>query len=56
MSVISQVVGRLESAWDFVKGLLPEALTRTGFVPVAETYRIATVFGTFALYRAQKPQ
>ncbi len=56
MAVISQVVGRLESAWDFVKGLLPETLTRTGFVQVAETYRIATVFGTFALYRAQKPQ
>ena len=56
MAVISQVVGRLESAWDFVKGLLPETLTGAGFVQVAETYRIATVFGTFALYRAQKPQ
>jgi ubiquinone/menaquinone biosynthesis C-methylase UbiE len=56
MAVISQVVGRLESAWDFVKGLLPETLTGAGFIQVAETYRIATVFGTFALYRAQKPQ
>ena len=56
MAVISQVVGRLESAWDFVKGLLPETLTGAGFVQVAETYRIATVFGTFSLYRAQKPQ
>jgi len=56
MAVISQVVGRLESARDFVKGLLPETLTEAGFVQVAETYRIATVFGTFALYRAQKPR
>jgi len=56
MAVISQVVGRLESAWDFVKGLLPETLAGAGFVQVAETHRIATMFGTFALYRAQKPQ
>jgi len=57
MSLVSQVVGRLfELAWDFVRGLLPEVLTGAGFVQVVETYRIATAFGTFALYRAQKPQ
>ena len=56
MSLVSQAVGRLESARDFVRGLLPEVLTGAGFVQVAETYRIATVFGTFELYKAQKPQ
>lgn len=55
MTLTSQLVGRLESAWDFIKGRLPEMLTGDGFTQVTETHRIATVFGTFALYRAQKP-
>lgn len=55
MAAISQVIGRLEAAWDFIKGKLPETLTEAGFASVTETYRIATVFGTFVLYRALKP-
>jgi len=55
MTAVSQVIGRLESAWDFIKGKLPQVLTDAGFLGVTETYRLATVFGTFALYRALKP-
>jgi len=55
MTAISQVIGQLESAWDFIKGKLPQVLTDAGFIGVTETYRLATVFGTFALYRALKP-
>jgi hypothetical protein len=40
---------------DNVKGLLPRFIEKAGFESVRETKRYATVFGTMALYRAEKP-
>jgi len=55
MVVPSQVIGRLEEASDLVKGKLPLMLRDAGFEQVEETRRFMTLFGTFALYKAQRP-
>jgi len=55
MRLPSMIFGRLEENLDNVKGLLPEMLRNAGFVQVEETSNYMTLFGTVALYKAQKP-
>ncbi len=38
-----------------VAGMLPTLIREVGFVDVRETRRFATIFGTLALYRAERP-
>jgi len=56
MYFASLIIGRLEEASDNVKGLLPEMFRNAGFDQVEETARYSTIFGTIALYKAQKPR
>jgi len=55
MRLPSIILGRLEENSDNVKGFLPEMFHNAGFVQVEETTRYMTMFGTVALYKAQKP-
>lgn len=55
MHLPSLIIRRLEETSDLVKGLLPEMLHNAGFERVEQTARYMTIFGTFTLYRAQKP-
>lgn len=56
MYLPSLIIGRLEEASDNVRGLLPEMLRNADFVQVEETTKYMTIFGTTALYKAQKPR
>jgi len=56
MRLPSIIFGRLEENSDNVKGLLPQMFRNIGFVQVEEITSYMTVFGTVALYRAQKPK
>jgi len=56
MHLISLFIGHLEETSDNVKGLLPEILRNVGFEQVEEIARFMTMFGTVALYKAQKPR
>lgn len=55
MYLISLIMRRLEETSDIMKGLLLEMFRNAGFEQVEETSRYMTIFGTFALYKARKP-
>jgi len=55
MHLPSLAIRRFEETSDLVKGLLPEMLQDVGFECVEQTTRYMTIFGTFTLYKAQKP-
>ena len=50
-----QMLDGFETTSDNVKGLLPELFRSTGFDKVQETAKFMTLFGTFSLYKARKP-
>lgn len=56
MWLISLVIRWAEEAHDNVLGLLPVFMAEAGFLPVEETFRYRTVFGSLALYKACKPK
>jgi ubiquinone/menaquinone biosynthesis C-methylase UbiE len=49
-----QVLDGFKSTTDNVKGLLPEFLTKAGFIKVCEKYSLETAVGTFTYYGATK--
>ena len=50
-----QLLDGFDNTADNVKGLLPEFMRAAGFMNVAETRRLSTMWGTLSLYRAIKP-
>jgi len=54
MSLTSLITRRLEETADLIKGSLPDMFRDAGFEQVEKTGQFMTVFGTFALYKAQK--
>ncbi|MGE0465307.1 MAG: class I SAM-dependent methyltransferase [Steroidobacteraceae bacterium] len=50
-----QCLDGFETTRDNVAGRLPELFEQAGFVGVAERRTVSTVFGTLALYRANRP-
>jgi len=55
MHLSSLIVRHLEETADLIKGSLPDILQDAGFENVEQTGQFMTVFGTFAMYKAQKP-
>ncbi len=53
--LISQVIRRTERADDNVRGLLPGMIKQAGFINGVEIDHFGSLFGTLAIYRAEKP-
>ncbi|MBI3130301.1 MAG: class I SAM-dependent methyltransferase [Acidobacteria bacterium] len=49
-----QFLDGFESTEDHVRGLLPTAIRKAGFLAVEETHRVATVYGSLGLFKALK--
>lgn len=54
MRLTSLIMRHLEKTSDLIKGSLPDMLHDAGFEQVEQTGQFMTIFGTFALYKAQK--
>lgn len=50
-----QFVDGFKTTNDNVNGLMPEFISKAGFISVVETYYINTNVGTYSYYRAKKP-
>ncbi len=50
MRMISIPIARLEEAGDNIQGLLPEMLSRAGFISIVEIRRFKTIFGELVHY------
>jgi hypothetical protein len=48
--MISIPIARLEEAGDNIQGLLPEMLSRAGFISIVEIRRFKTIFGELVHY------
>ena len=49
-----QFLDGFEPTEDHVRGLLPTAIKKAGFLGVEETHRVATVYGSLGLFKALK--
>lgn len=55
MFAASLIICHLEENYGNVKGLIPLILAEAGFIPVTETAKYSTFFGTLRLYKSSKP-
>lgn len=53
--LLVQLLDSFANTTDNVRGRIPAMLSDAGFVDVAETDRLRTVFGTLSLYRGTRP-
>ncbi|MBL9100955.1 MAG: class I SAM-dependent methyltransferase [Myxococcales bacterium] len=53
--LLVQLLDGFANTTDNVRGRIPAMLSEAGFVDVAETDRLRTVFGTLSLYRGTRP-
>jgi SAM-dependent methyltransferase len=53
--LLVQLLDGFATTTDNVRGRIPAMLSEAGFVDVAETDRLRTVFGTLSLYRGTRP-
>jgi len=54
--VAVQLLDGFKTTTDNVKGLLPQYMSRAGFIEVTKMREFQTIFGTLALYKASKPR